>query len=202
MWFDNEKGKIYQLINNGYAVMILEYFNYDYDGNLPSYIKNIHIEYFKNAIDLLLSKDEVNKNKLTIAGYSRGGELALILGTIYPEIDNIIAFVPSSYVWGLLAGTTQLCLGQPGSIKTNLFNNYINERKYQIPVERCTANFLLLSATRDRIWNSTEMAESIVSRLKENKYQYNYNHKSYYTSHGGVLPHGWDDVESFLGMKR
>jgi len=73
-----------------------------YTGNndLPKLPEEIPLEYFKKAIIWLKKQPEVNSNKIIIMGTSRNAELALILGSIFPELINgIIAYSPSSVSW-------------------------------------------------------------------------------------------------------
>lgn len=80
----------------GYAVLALGYFGFE---GLPPYLENINLEYFKKAIEWF--KSRVDMTSLALLGYSRGGELALLLGSIFPKlIDSIIAYEPSCFVSG------------------------------------------------------------------------------------------------------
>lgn len=80
----------------GFHTAALGYFGYE---QRPDYLENIDLEYFKNAIEFI--KKKFNSNKVILIGTSRGGELALILGTHYQELfHKIIALVPSAFVNG------------------------------------------------------------------------------------------------------
>jgi dienelactone hydrolase len=82
------------LASFGYVVLALGYFG---RVGLSHYLENIHLEYFEKAIQNLKSKE----NSLTLMGYSRGGELALLLGSQFNQLINaIVAFAPSSIVNG------------------------------------------------------------------------------------------------------
>lgn len=86
------------LASFGYIVLALGYFGKD---GLPPYLENISLEYFQKAITSLKSMPQVKESALSLLGYSRGGELALLLGSLFPQLINaIIAFVPSSRVCG------------------------------------------------------------------------------------------------------
>lgn len=80
----------------GFCTAALGYFACEYR---PEYLENINLEYFKHAIEFI--KKKFNSDKVILIGNSRGGELALILGTYYQELfDKIIALVPSAFVNG------------------------------------------------------------------------------------------------------
>jgi dienelactone hydrolase len=67
---------------------------------VPPQLSNIRLEYFKTAIDWLRAQPGVNPERIGVLGISRGGELALLLGSTYQEIRAVIAYVPSHVVWG------------------------------------------------------------------------------------------------------
>ena len=87
-----------RIAGQGYSVLALGYFGV---GHLPRYLENIHLEYFQNAIEHFRSLPQVKKSPIILVGYSRGGELALLLGAWFRKlISGIVAFVPSSVVCG------------------------------------------------------------------------------------------------------
>ena len=45
----------------------------------------------------------LNADRLAVSGTSRGGELALLLASRYREIRSVVAYVPSSLVWGAIS---------------------------------------------------------------------------------------------------
>ena len=80
----------------GFAALALAYFN---RGQLPRTLVDIPIEYFEKAIHYLETHDNVDSKRLAVVGKSRGGELALLLGSIFPQIKVILADVPSGVLW-------------------------------------------------------------------------------------------------------
>jgi pimeloyl-ACP methyl ester carboxylesterase len=95
---------IEQLVNNGFIVLGLAYFGVD---NLPQALERIDLEYFEMAQEWLFSRPDVSQDGTAIIGESRGGELALILGTMLKRISAIVAYVPSSMVTGGLPHPNQ-----------------------------------------------------------------------------------------------
>ncbi len=90
------------LAGHGFAAFALAYFNYP---ELPSELVDIPLEYFRAAIDWLTSNVPVAGGRVAVMGASRGGELALLLGSSYPsEVAAVVAMVPSGLVW---AGLTK-----------------------------------------------------------------------------------------------
>jgi dienelactone hydrolase len=84
------------LASRGYSVLSLAYFS---SQGLPKQLAEIRLEYFKTAIDWLRSQPSVDPERIGLLGTSRGGEVALLLGSIYPEIKAVVAYVPSHVVW-------------------------------------------------------------------------------------------------------
>ena len=76
--------------------MALAYFDFE---DLPKSLENIPLEYFETAIRWLRSRREVRHGKIALLGASRGGELALLLGSRFSQINAVIAFAPSGIVW-------------------------------------------------------------------------------------------------------
>lgn len=115
--FFSDKYKIFveNLVSNGYAVLDLAYFR---KGNLPVNLKNIKLEYFENALLWLSEQPEAIRDEVAVLGVSKGGELALVLASRYPQFKAVVAAVPSNVVFqgiGLpyLAGSSWSYKGKP-----------------------------------------------------------------------------------------
>lgn len=85
------------LAANGYAVLNLAYFNYE---DLPEDLVNIPLEYFDEGLTWLQKQDGVATGRLAVIGTSRGGELALLLGSRFPKVKAVVAYVPAHVVVG------------------------------------------------------------------------------------------------------
>jgi dienelactone hydrolase len=84
---------------HGYAALALAYFDYQGMEGLPTSLMEIPLEYFERAIAWMGKQPQVNRDKLAVVGISKGGELALLLGSTFPEIKSVVAYVPSGVVW-------------------------------------------------------------------------------------------------------
>lgn len=93
------------LASRGFATFALAYFNYP---DLPSELVDIPLEYFRAGMDWLSANVPVS-GRIAVMGESRGGELALLLGSTFPErIAAVVAMVPSGVVWaGLTRGPSE-----------------------------------------------------------------------------------------------
>lgn len=83
--------------SHGYTALALAYFRMEH---LPEELIRIPLEYFETAIQWIKKQDTVIPDRLVVSGTSRGGELVLLLGSRFPDIKAVIAYVPSSVVFG------------------------------------------------------------------------------------------------------
>lgn len=181
---------------NGYAVFSLAYFK---EVGLPDKLENIPLEYFEKAFVWLGTKAQVDNSKLVLLGVSRGAELALLLGSTYPQVKGVIAYSPSCFVFPnatevkedtLIASWT--LSGRPVPFvsikrfeeqdeKAVNYTAYIDPilrrdslEEFMIKVERINGPILLFSGARDSVWPATRMSERIEARLKEHDFKQNF----------------------------
>ncbi|EFB40713.1 MULTISPECIES: acyl-CoA thioester hydrolase/BAAT C-terminal domain-containing protein [Parachlamydia] len=89
------------IASNGFAVLALGYFGLE---GLPDNLENIPLEYFERAFEWLSQRDDILGNRVGIYGISRGAELALLIGCLFPEkVQAIVAALPSYVVFGGLS---------------------------------------------------------------------------------------------------
>jgi dienelactone hydrolase len=84
------------LASHGFAALNLAYFAMP---GLPRGLVNIPLEYFENAIGWMRAQPWLRDRFLAVWGESRGGELALLLGSQFSEIDAVAAWVPSGVIF-------------------------------------------------------------------------------------------------------
>ncbi len=183
------------LASNGFAVLALAYFGVE---ELPPNLQDIPLEYFETAFAWIKKQPQIDSYRVGIYGVSRGAELALILGSLFPQsVQAIAAVVPSSVVYGGLSETpvnAWLYRGQavlpfapvpktnfsgetgkdpahPASIVQNFLDGMKDQMAFKaaaIPVEKIQASLLLISGGDDQMWPSSLYAAQIQQRLKEN----------------------------------
>ncbi len=187
--FSESRSKL--LASHGFAVFALGYFRAE---GLPPNLENIPLEYFEKSIAYLKSNPKIGS--IGLYGVSRGAELSLILGTMFPQAIKAIAAVsPSSVIYSVPGSTTPAWTfrGKPvgsflaiseaqaksGAGKTpdspistiSLFlKGMQNKQAFEkaiIPVEKITCPLLLISGGADQMWPSTLFARQIKGRLKE-----------------------------------
>ena len=103
---DEYRGAI--LASHGYAALNLGYFAME---GLPRGLVNIPLEYFENAIRWMRAQPWLRDHFLAVWGESRGGELALLLGATFTEINAVIAWAPSGVTFWALG------LAEPGDTR-------------------------------------------------------------------------------------
>jgi dienelactone hydrolase len=143
------------LAAHGYPVLALAYFG---EPGLASALEKIPLEYFQRALTWLRLQPEVDPNHITVVGTSRGGELALLLGSTYPGlVGAVAAYVPSDRVnpaptdfttpaWTLASKALQ---GAP------------------IMVEKIAGPVFVVGAVQDHLWPSSSAVLAIRKRMQE-----------------------------------
>ncbi len=82
--------------SHGYAALALGYFKAP---GLPDYISNTPLEYFENALQWVHRHLRPHRGQVALSGQSRGGELVLLLGSMFPQwVSAVIAYVPGAVV--------------------------------------------------------------------------------------------------------
>lgn len=85
---------------HGYVGFALAYFKAP---GRPEYISATPLEYFSQAINWAKQRLQPRDDFIAVAGHSRGGELALLLGSLFSDsVSAVIGYVPSAVVHGTL----------------------------------------------------------------------------------------------------
>ncbi len=195
--------------SHGVAALALAYFNAPEPGRVPATLTEIPLEYFGTAIRWLERQPALDTSTLTVSGTSRGGELALLLGSIYPEIRAILAWVPSNYVNGGMGPNDPeedraawTLGGEPvefvrrwsdapahreerDGVQVFALNalRRLGERDQhraaEIPVERINGPILFISGEDDLLWPSATYSRWAIERLREHNFAHEVEHLSY-----------------------
>lgn len=78
------------LAAHGYVVLALAYYGMP---GLPQTLTSIPVEYFGTALSYLAGRDDVAVGQIAVHGVSKGGEAALLIGSIYPAVRAVVSVV-------------------------------------------------------------------------------------------------------------
>jgi dipeptidyl aminopeptidase/acylaminoacyl peptidase len=198
-----------EFIAKGYAFLAIGYFG----GNgTPDTLNKISINQVHDAILVATKNKKIDRNKIAIVGGSRGGDLALLIGSYFKDIKCVVAIVPSHVAFpghtnhfttsAWTFNNEELPFvpvneeAVPFLMKRDLRGTFtamlkdsIAEEKAFIKVERINGPVLLLSATRDDHIPSVEMCNKMIARLKANKFKFVNKHIVIEGGHGEPLKH-------------
>jgi dienelactone hydrolase len=90
------------LASNGFAALSLAYFGVE---DTPSHLHRIELRTFETVLDWLAAQPGVDGDRLSVIGLSRGGELALQLAALYPQLRAVVAAAPGSVRQAGLTGS-------------------------------------------------------------------------------------------------
>jgi cephalosporin-C deacetylase-like acetyl esterase len=206
-----------EFLKKGYAFLAIGYFKAK---GTPDTLDRIAIEKVHNAISEAAKNPAVNKNKIAIIGGSRGGDLALLVGSYFKDIKAVVAIVPShvafpgntdhfttsswTYKGKELPFVPVSEEAVPALMKHDLRSTFeimlkdsIAEQKAIIKIEKINGPVLLMSATKDEVCPSTPMCERMIARLKTKKFKYHYEHIAIEGTHSSALKH-FNKVFNFL----
>lgn len=185
------------LASHGFAALALAYFRYD---DLPRELAGIPLEYFGHALNWLAHRPDIAADHVAIMGTSRGAELSLQLGSMFSGIKAVVAYSPADVRYPACCGFTSVPYpwtwnGMPlafRSIHRKAIEPDITGRA-TIEVERTQGPILLISGKDDHVWDSSEMADSIVARLRRFHFQHNvvelkYSHAGHAAGRPEIVP--------------
>lgn len=81
------------LSQQGYEVLALFFFGQE---NQKKELVDVPLDFFGEVLQYISNETE-GEGPLTVLGASKGAELALNLGVVYPEIDQLVLYAPSAW---------------------------------------------------------------------------------------------------------
>jgi acetyl esterase/lipase len=206
-----------RFLAQGYAFLAIAYFG---EEGIPEVVDRISLEGVHAAIIEAAKDPKINRECIALMGGSKGAELALVMGSRYPDIKAVVGIVPGNAVFAAhtaLMNTSSFSSrgeqlpfvpvpwsAMPDLIKRDLrgaWDDMLKDEeavaKATIPVEKINGPIFLLSATQDEFWPSDEMSEAMLRRLNEHGFRHRNEHVAIEGSHHAPLKH-LDLVEEFL----
>lgn len=172
--------------------------------NTPSSAAELSLNKIADRIITLTKDPMIDEKCVAVYGFSKGAELALLLGAHFDEINHVVSVMPSHVSWNAvktLSSRPSWSLNgapldyidapllswkmQKGNITgefTPAFNQALSEASAEavaaakIPVEKINGPILLVSAKHDEIWPSYQMSQHIESSLQTAKFSYPFEH--------------------------
>jgi dienelactone hydrolase len=187
--------------SHGYAALALAYFRFE---DLPPQLEDIPLEYFQKALQWMVNRPEIGASKIAVMGTSRGGELALQVGSMFPRVGAVVAYVPANVRIASCCRET----GGPAWTWQGHALAYVIPRRSNpmarmaaaIEVEHTKGPILMISGEADRLWNSWEMADDVVTRLRSHHFPYSFENLKY--PHAGHLAGRQEFVPAWHGEIR
>ena len=190
------------LASHGFAALALAYFRYE---DLPPQLEDIPLEYFGMALEWMSRRPEIAGTRFGVTGTSRGGELALQLGSMYPRIAAVVAYVPANVRYAACCrqdgGPAWLWQGRPLPYAVPRRGRLDAPPESEIAVEKTQGPILMISGQDDHLWRSWEMADEVVSRLKRTHFAYSfenlkYRHAGHSAGRPEIIPAWHSDVRN------
>lgn len=196
----------------GYPTLALAYHGAD---GLPDTLSEIPLEGFREGLEWLAARPEVDPERLIVWGTSRGGEAALLIGSTFPDAvsGGVVANVPSdragpSYPDGTRAAWT--LDGEPVADRDEQGRVLLGGMP--IEVERIEVPVLLTCGEQDARWPSCTMSRWVVARFEDHDHPHPVTLHAYEDAgHDAILPplpvpadvreagnQGWRDALRFL----
>ncbi|WP_339102634.1 acyl-CoA thioester hydrolase/BAAT C-terminal domain-containing protein [Haloterrigena salinisoli] len=190
------------LASHGFAALALQYF--DWQGrreNLPTELVAVPLESVENAVESVRERDGVRGPDVGLFGTSKGGELALLVGSRLESVGPVVSVNGSGVVWAGISrrefppGPSWTADDEPVSSVPYTDDHSVwdvrppmeMEPGYSqsledadegtiaeatIPVESIAGPVLLVSGGSDRMWDSVRLHDIAVDRLERHDCDY------------------------------
>jgi pimeloyl-ACP methyl ester carboxylesterase len=217
-WHRNHmKGKRDSLIQKGYAILAIGYFNAD---GTPKNLDRISLDAISDTIMKVAKKNKIDESKIALIGGSKGGELILNLASRYKQYKAVIALSTSNVTFPAITWSANTSSWTykgkevpyvPAPLKTispalkgdlyTAFSMMLEDeeavKNAEIHVENINGPILILSGKNDDQWPATSMSNRIIERLKNKKFKHFNEHIILDGGHIEPMKH-FDLVYDFL----
>jgi dienelactone hydrolase len=202
------------LASQGFTVLALQYVS-PTRSSLPDDLVEAPVEYADRAVEWLARHETTTDDPVGLGGFSRGGELALLVGTRH-EVSAVVNWVGAALVFNAVVLTDDHTVS-PDSPDTSAwtvdgeplphpsreqfdpernltaayrqwFETTPDEtlRAAEIPLEAVEAPILLVSGGDDGVWPSRFLLNRATTRLETMDYPYRFEHHTYDDAGHGI----------------
>ncbi|XP_045907410.1 acyl-coenzyme A thioesterase 6-like [Micropterus dolomieu] len=149
---------------------------------MPKKIKDVHLDYFEEAIEFLKQQDKVGSKGVGVISLSKSGDVALSIASYLPSVQAIVwingccanTALPLYYkknqiLPALMFDISKLIPTESGACmaKYVMHNPLAEENKATlVPIEQAKGRFLFVASEDDLNWDSKAYMEEMVERLK------------------------------------
>ncbi|NXU54349.1 ACOT1 thioesterase, partial [Turnix velox] len=166
------------LARYGFALMALAFYGYE---DLPKEMKEVHLEYFEEAINYMLQHRQVKGPGIGFLGHSKGGDLCISMASFLKGITATALINGSVANVGTVVRCKDITIPPLGAnlkrVKKDEFgiadisdalNNPLEGPDQQsfIPLEKAECRFLFIVGKDDRNWKSEFFAVEGSKRLQ------------------------------------
>ncbi|XP_006026092.1 acyl-coenzyme A amino acid N-acyltransferase 2-like [Alligator sinensis] len=167
------------LASRGFAVLAVAFFAYD---DLPLVLKEVDLEYFEEATNLLLKHPKVRGPGIGVIGVSQGGMVVLSMATFLEQVVAAVWINGASCMYGPSLRYRDIYIPAVPYIPERLIitemgalDNYHvfgdprdpAHAASAIPVEKAKGEVLFVVGEADRNFNSKLFAELAIERMKK-----------------------------------
>ncbi|XP_075954721.1 acyl-coenzyme A thioesterase 1-like [Anarhichas minor] len=167
------------LAGRGFVVLTVALFGHD---DMAKNIKEVHLDYFEEAIEFLKKQDKVGSRGVGVISLSKSGDLALSIASYLPGVEATVwingcsanTLLPLYYkkrqiLPALMIDLSKIIPTESGAsnCKNVLHNPLAEENKATlVPVEQAEGRFLFVASEDDLNWDSKAYMDMLVERLQ------------------------------------
>ncbi|MFT5998014.1 MAG: dipeptidyl aminopeptidase/acylaminoacyl peptidase [Neolewinella sp.] len=193
---DYLKGKRDSLLQQGYAVLAVGYFNYE---GAPQSLDRISLNAISDTILHIARHPKIDGSRIALLGGSRGGELGLNLASRFKHFKAVVALSTSNvsfpaitwsantsswtynneevpYVPAPLKMIVPALKGDLYTAHCMMLEDEAAVKKAEIQVENINGPILILSGKNDDQWPATAMSNRLMERLQEHDFKHYKEH--------------------------
>jgi dienelactone hydrolase len=202
------------LASRGFVVLALQYVSPAHP-SLPDDLVEVPVEYADRAVEWLARHETTTDDPIGLGGFSRGGELALLVATRH-EVSAVVNWVGAALVFNAVVltddrtvspdspDTSAWAVGgeplphpsreefDPERDPTAAYRRWLEAtpdetlRAAEIPLEAVEAPILLVSGGDDGVWPSRYLLNRATTRLEAMDYPYRFEHRTYDDAGHGI----------------
>ncbi|KAM8960221.1 bile acid-CoA:amino acid N-acyltransferase-like [Pelodytes ibericus] len=164
------------LASRGFASLALAYFAYD---DLPLYLTTVDLEYFEEAVQVLLKNPKILGDGVGVVAVCKGAEIALSMATYLPQVKATVCINGTNAVHGnTLTYRDVYMRGIPYQVERILVNDIgafelthimpdttkPENQDCVLPLEQARGTILFLVGEQDRNYDSLRFGKEALAR--------------------------------------